>query len=140
MEQSPPKFGEWHRLLFGDAPPAFLVEVVIRTLVVFIVLLVLARFLGKRMNGQLTITEMAVMLTLGAIAASGMQIPQRGILQALFVLILACVFQRSLTLLEMKSRRLEAKLQGSASLLVKNGVIELPGLKSARVSRDQLFA
>lgn len=79
MAQSPPKFGEWQRLWFGDAPPIFLVEVMLRTVLVFVALLFLVRFLGKRMNGQLTATEMAVMLTLGAIAANGMQVPQRGI-------------------------------------------------------------
>jgi uncharacterized membrane protein YcaP (DUF421 family) len=139
-QESAPRMGDWHRILFGEAPPAFLLEVALRTIVVFGALLLLVRLLGKRMNGQLTATEMAVMLTLGAVAANGMQLPQRGILQAIFVLACTFIFQRGLTWLEVKSPRLEAATTGTTSMLVKDGVLQLDELKSTRISRDQIFA
>lgn len=53
------------RILFGVAPPEFMLEVFIHTLIIYIALLFIVRALGKRMSGQLTIMEMAVMLTIG---------------------------------------------------------------------------
>lgn len=67
MEKKDIHFNDLHRLLFGEAPAIFLLEVFIRTLFTYLILLVITRWLGKRMTGQLSITEMAVMLTLGAI-------------------------------------------------------------------------
>ena len=86
------------RILFGEAPPEFLAEVLFRTLVVFLALLIFLRLIGKRMGGVLTFSELAVMLTLGAILAVPMQSPERGILQGLLILVCVLVLQRGLNL------------------------------------------
>jgi uncharacterized membrane protein YcaP (DUF421 family) len=128
------------RILFGQAPPIFLIEVFIRTLVIYTVLLFIVRWLGKRMSGQLTMMEMAVMLTLGAIVSVPMQMPDRGLLQGVLLLVLALLFQRGITWLGTINNKFEDIVQGKKSLLVKNGVIQLKGMEESRVSRQQLFA
>jgi uncharacterized membrane protein YcaP (DUF421 family) len=140
MKKEEIKFGDWQRILFGEAPPVFLLEVLLRTLLIFVALLVITRLLGKRMSGQLTVTEMAVMLMLGAIVGAGVQMPDRGLLSAFLVLVLALVFQRGVTWLDGKSPKVERVTQGSASLLVRDGIMQLPALGDARLSREQLFA
>ena len=42
---------DWPRILFGQAPPEFLVEVLMRTLIVYLALQVVVRLMGKRMGG-----------------------------------------------------------------------------------------
>jgi hypothetical protein len=54
-------------------------------------LLYILRWLGKRMSGQLTIMELSVMLTLGAIVSASMQIPDHGILEGVLLLLCALV-------------------------------------------------
>src|ERR1700760_1914703 len=88
---------DWHRILFGDAPSIFLVEVFIRTLITYFILLIAIRWLGKRMSSQLSITEMAVMLTLGAIVSVAMQVPESGVLMAITVLICTLTFEKGLS-------------------------------------------
>jgi uncharacterized membrane protein YcaP (DUF421 family) len=131
---------DWHRILFGDAPGVITVEILIRGVVLLVALLAVVRLLGKRMNGQLTIAEMAVLLTLGAIAGNGMEIPQRGILQAVFVFACAWAFQRGITWIEVKSPGFERRTQGTASILVKNGVLETGAMIETRISHDQIYA
>jgi len=131
---------DWQRILFGQAPPIFLLEVFIRTLIIYIFLLVVLRWLGKRMSGQLTILEMAVMLTLGAIVSVGMQTPDRGITLSMFVLFCTLAFQRGLGWLGIKSAKIEELTQGRISTLVKDGVLELDEMSRCRISRQQLFA
>ncbi len=75
MEKREIKLDDTGRILFGEAPAEFLLEVLIRTLIIYVALLVTVRLMGKRMVGQLTISEMSVMLTLGAIVSPGMQAP-----------------------------------------------------------------
>jgi uncharacterized membrane protein YcaP (DUF421 family) len=131
---------DWQRILFGQAPPEFLLEVFVRTSIIYIALLIIVRTMGKRMGGQLTITELAVMVTLGAIVSPAMQIPQLGVLLGAMILVCALLFQRGLNLAEVKSRIFEKISQGQTQLLVKNGIILLDQMHKAKVSRQQLFS
>jgi uncharacterized membrane protein YcaP (DUF421 family) len=131
---------DWHRILVGTAPEQFLLEVLIRTIIIYLFLLVTLRLLGKRMGGQLTISEVAVMLTLGAIISIPMQVPDKGLLQGILVLACALFFQRGLNYLGIKSRKIERILQGEERLLVKNGIVATDELKSMKMSREQMFA
>jgi len=131
---------DWQRILFGQAPPVFLLEVFIRTLIVYVFLLFVLRWLGKRMSGQLTILEMAIMLTLGAIVSVGVQMPERGITLSMVALICTLIFQRGLSWLGTKSARIEELSQGKMSVLLKDGVMELQEMRRCRISKQQLLA
>lgn len=128
------------RILFGQTPPIFMLEVFIRTIVIYIITLFIVRWLGKRMSGQLTIMELAVMLTLGAIVSVPMQMPDRGLLQGVALLLIAVLFQRGLSLVGYLSGKAEDIIQGKCSLLVKDGVLQLQQMESDRISRQQVFA
>jgi uncharacterized membrane protein YcaP (DUF421 family) len=131
---------DWQRILFGQAPPEFLLEVFLRTTLIYLALMLVTRGLGKRMGGQLSISELAVMVTLGAIVSPAMQIPQLGLLLGVMILICALLFQRGLGLTEFMSRKFEKVSQGTTQLLVKDGIIQIHELTRARISRQQLYA
>jgi uncharacterized membrane protein YcaP (DUF421 family) len=131
---------DWKRILFGEAPAIFLLEVLGRTIFMYLMLQIVARLMGKRMSGQLTIMEMAVMITLGAIVSAPMEVPDRGLLQGLFILILALLFHRGVNFWGVKNRNFELLIQGRATTLVKDGIIQVDTLESERVSRQQLYA
>jgi uncharacterized membrane protein YcaP (DUF421 family) len=140
MQKEEIHLSDIERILFGNAPAEFLLEVFIRTIIVYFFLLIVMKLLGKRMSGQLTVTEMAVMLMLGAIVSSAMQTPQIGVLEGVFVLFLVLIFQRSLTLWILKNPRVQQTTEGKVSLMVKDGVVQLDQLLDTRISREQLFA
>lgn len=140
MKKEDIKPWDWDRILFGQAPPEFLLEVFLRTVIIYLALMVVTRGLGKRMGGQLSVSELAVMVTLGAIVSPAMQIPQLGLLLGAMILVCALIFQRGLGRVEFISRKLEKVSQGQTQLIVKNGVIQVSELKKAKISRQQLFA
>lgn len=131
---------DWERIFFGQTPPVFLLEVFIRTVIIYIILLFVARWLGKRMNGQLTIMELAVMLTLGAIVSVPMQMEDRGLLQGVLLLIVAGLFQRGISWIGFKWSRMEDLITGKCSLMVEDGVLNLEAMKSDRITKQQLYA
>jgi len=53
---------EWNRLLFNDLPIQFLFEVVFRTIIMFLVVLVTLRFTGKRGVKQLSVFEVVIVI------------------------------------------------------------------------------
>jgi uncharacterized membrane protein YcaP (DUF421 family) len=140
MKKEEIHWADWHRILFGPAPIEFLLEVLIRTAIMYFVLLVILRLLGKRMGGQLTISELAVMLTLGAIISVPMQSPDRGILQGILVLICALAFQRGTNYLGVKNQKIEHLLQGRESQVVKNGMMIANELIAMKISREQMIS
>lgn len=131
---------DWQRLLIGNNPWEFMIEVLLRTLLIYILLIVVLRLLGKRMSAQLSISEMSVMITLGAIIAVPMQLAERGILPAVVVLFCALFFQRGLNWLAFKYEKIEHFTHGQMSLLIEDGYLLLKEMKKERASREQIFA
>ena len=132
-------FSDWHRWLFGEAPPSFVGETAIRAFLIFLVMVVIMRLLGRRMKGQMSVTELAVVLTLGAVIAGPMQIPTAGLLPSVVVLAALLFMHRFSNWLAYKSRRVELIEQGDAAVLVRDGLLDLPSMQRQGLSQEQLF-
>ncbi|MCK8493532.1 MULTISPECIES: DUF421 domain-containing protein [Spirosoma] len=140
MNKEEIKLGDWQRILFGNAPIEFLAEVFVRTMLIYLILLVVMRLLGKRMNGQLTNLELAVMLTMGAIVSPAMQLPDRGFLAGVMAMICALIFLRGTNSLGFRSSKAETIIQGTETVIVKDGIIQLDKMASNRLSHQQIYA
>jgi uncharacterized membrane protein YcaP (DUF421 family) len=134
------KLSDWERILFGKAPVEFVAEVFFRTIIIYLLLLVIVKLLGKRMSGRLTITEWAIMLTLGSLISLPMQAPERGILNGICLLILMFIFHRIQAIWTFHNRKAEQMILGKMVMLVKDGILQVEELDRQRLSREQLFA
>ncbi|MDB5193075.1 MAG: hypothetical protein JWQ96_2638 [Segetibacter sp.] len=134
------KLTDLKRIFLGDVPPEFMIEVAIRTFIIYLFLLIIVRLLGNRMTGQLTIVELAIMVTLGAIVAPAAQLPDRGIFYGIVALCAALVFHRSVNRWAVRNEKIEHLTQGRMSTLVKDGVLQLDEMEKAGISHQQLYA
>ncbi len=139
MKKEEIQLWDWGRILVGNVPLEFMAEVFIRSLVIYLFLLLTMRLLGKRLSTHISILDMAITVVLGAIISPGMQLPDRGVVPTVVVLVGVIAFQWAISLLSFKSRKVEVLTQGDVTLLVKNGVIDVEQLKKALVSHEQLF-
>lgn len=140
MKKEDIHLGDWQRILFGDTPGVFSWEIVVRTIIIYLVFLVVMRLLSKRMSAQLTITELAVMIMLGGIVSVPMQIPNRGLLPAIVVLLCVLFYQRGLSWLSLKKRKVELAVQGDVTILVKDGVLQIDHMRNDYISNNEVFA
>jgi uncharacterized membrane protein YcaP (DUF421 family) len=140
MKKEDIELWDWERIIVGNAPGAFMFEVFLRTIFTFILLLTILRLLGKKMNGQLTHTETAVMITLGAIVSIPMQTPERGLLIGMVALFCILIFQKAINWSSVKSSKVESLAQGRLSILVRDGVMDVEAMARAGVSKQYLFA
>jgi hypothetical protein len=92
MQQQQISLADWQRLLMGDAPWVFLLELLVRAVVVYLLLLLFMRWMGKRVAGQMSTTELAIILSLGAAIGLPLQAPDKGLLPAVAVLLVAVAF------------------------------------------------
>ena len=132
-------FNDWHRWLFGTAPPSFTGEVAIRAFLIFIVMVLVVRWLGRRMKGQLSVGELAVILTLGAMIAGPLQLPTAGLLPSVVILFAVLGMHRLTNWLAFKYRPVELLQQGDLALLVCDGCLELATMQKHALSQEQLF-
>jgi hypothetical protein len=96
MKKEDIRLGDWHRLFIGEAPLEFMLEVVLRTLIIYLVPLLTMRLLSQRMTAQLNVMELSLMLMLmlGGVVSVGMQLPDRGLLLSTFTLACLLVLYR----------------------------------------------
>src|ERR1700712_2197316 len=82
------KLSDWKRILFGQVPPEFYIELVIRGLLVYLLLMVAMRLLGKRMSGQVSRLEMIALVSLASAVGVPLLSPMNGILPAVIIAII----------------------------------------------------
>jgi uncharacterized membrane protein YcaP (DUF421 family) len=131
---------EWDRVLMNNAPASFLMEVLFRTAVMFIVILTGLRFSGKRGVKQLSIFEIVLIIGLGSAAGDPMFYEDVGLLPGICVFIVVIGLYRSVTWLTGKSKWFEELLEGKTELLIENGFFSVVKFKKEDIAQDEFFS
>ena len=105
----------------------------------FLIILVL-RFSGKRGVRQLSIFEIAIILSLGSAAGDAMFYEEVPIIHAVIVFAVIMALYRLTTYLMMKSDAIETLLEGRPIYIVKNGLLIVEDIKQEKYSYDEFFA
>ena len=126
-------------LMFGEEDLRFLFETLVRTTIMFIVILLAFRLLGKRGIHQLSVFELGVIIGLGSAAGDPMFYKDVGILPAIVVFIVVIAMYRLVTYLIVKNEKFERLLEGQATYILKDGVI-LESFKKQPLGQDEFFA
>src|SRR5687768_10002566 len=134
------KIFEWNRVLMNELPAVFLLEVLFRTAVMFLFLLVALRFTGKRGVKQLSIFEIVIIIGLGSAAGDPMFYEDVGILPAFCVFIVVIFLYRSVTWLTGKSKWFEELLEGKTVLLIDNGFFSVAKFEKEAIAQDEFFS
>jgi uncharacterized membrane protein YcaP (DUF421 family) len=128
------------RILQGNVPWEFYLELVIRALVSYAVIIVALRLMGKRMGKLLTRNEVAAVATLAAAIGIPLQTPDRGLLPGLLIAGLVVLFQRYIAHRASKKEQFERLTQGHISTLVTNSVLQIDAMKECHLSRERIFS
>jgi uncharacterized membrane protein YcaP (DUF421 family) len=131
---------EMPRFWLGDTPLVFLVEVALRMLVLYGVLVLSLRLMGRRMSSQLTRNELLALVALAAGIGPAVQDPDQGLIAPLIIAVWVVVVQRGLAFLTFRSRRFDALANGNAEVLIHDGRLQLQALHRNAISRERVFA
>jgi uncharacterized membrane protein YcaP (DUF421 family) len=71
---------DWKAFLVGSEDTSFLIEISVRTIIMYIIILVGLRLLGKRGVKQLSVFELVVIISLGSAAGDPMFYKEIGLL------------------------------------------------------------
>lgn len=131
---------DFNRILIGEIPAFFFLELIIRAFLVYALLIVSMRLMGKRMSAQISRNEMAAVVSLAAAVGIPLMNPDRGILPPVVITIVIIIFTNVVSNRTARSEHLESLTQDDLDYLIIDGVLNLPKMERTRVTKERVFA
>ena len=131
---------DWNKILIGDLDFGFAVEIMIRTLVMFAMVLLILRLSGKKGVRQLSLFEVAIIISLGSAAGDPMFNEDVAILPAVLVFATILLLYRVITYFAAKSERFEKVLEGDCMYIIEKGCLVVMGTNDHTFAKDEFFA
>jgi uncharacterized membrane protein YcaP (DUF421 family) len=115
-------------------------ETVIRTVVVYLILLVLIRLTGRRTLAQLTAFDFVVLLIIGGSTQRALLGQDYSVINAMLVVVTLLVLDVAFSLIERDSRLFAKFVNGVPMILVEDGRLLRRRLRKARLTEDEVLA
>ena len=128
------------RMLMNDLPYGFLLEVVFRCLVMYLVALGVLKLAGRRGVHQLSFFEIVIIITLGSAAGDPLFYEDVGLLPAITVFVVILILYRLTTFLTSKSKKLENWLEGEPIYLIEDGEFAIDNFEKGNLAQDEFFS
>lgn len=130
---------DWQRILVGEKPPIFFLEIVVRTALLMLYVLILLRFMGQRGVGRISLFEFALIIALGSAIGSPMYLPDVPVIHGMIAITVIMVFQQFLLKINSKSESFRRSTQGQSKRVVADGMIDLKGFNKTKLARHELL-
>lgn len=130
----------WKQLLLGNEEWGFLPEVLLRSFIMFLIILTALRILGKRGVKQLSVFELVVIIGLGSAAGDPMFYKDVGLVPAIIVFIVVVGLNTLITYLIGISKKFEKLIEGAPVCLIESGVFSIENFKKEILGEDEFFA
>ncbi|MDC8103958.1 DUF421 domain-containing protein [Chryseobacterium sp. PTM-20240506] len=130
----------WKELLMGHEEWSFILEIILRTAIMFLTIIIGLRVLGKRGVKQLSIFELVVIIGLGSAAGDPMFNKDVGIISSIIVFLVIIIMYSIITYLIGKYKNVEKVIEGTSICLIKNGKFAIENFKKENLGSDEFFA
>lgn len=130
----------WKEFWFGSENWSFLLETILRTCIMFVVIVISLRILGKRGVKQLSIFELVVIISLGSAAGDPMFYKDVGILPAIVVFVMIVSLYSLITYFIGKNKKFEMMMEGKPVCLIKEGIFSTDNFAKEALGEDEFFA
>lgn len=131
---------DFEKMLLGDENWNFIPEIIIRTLIMYLIILFSLRLLGKRGVKQLSIFELVVIISLGSAAGDPMFYKEVGLGSAVFVFAVVVCAYKITAFLVGKSKKIEKIVEGSSTYLIRDGKFSINNFKKEPLAQDEFFS
>jgi uncharacterized membrane protein YcaP (DUF421 family) len=124
--------------LFHISVPWF--ELVIRSVVIYIFLIILLRVTGKRQVGQLAPFDLVLLLVLSNAVQNSMNAGDNSLVGGMIAATTLIAINYTVAMLTYRSKRMEALVEGRPQVLIHNGKLFESVLTDARMTHHELNA
>lgn len=114
-------------------------EIGFRTVVLYFVMLIIFRVMGKREIGELSILDLIVFIMLGELGVVAIIDYEKSLWHQLVPMLIIVVIQIVLAMISLKSERFRHLLDGEPSIIVRDGKIDEKQMRKQRYNMDDLL-
>lgn len=131
---------DWERILLGLSPPLYLLEVALKCVLVFVLLLVVMRMLGKRAQSKISPMQQMLLIALGSAAGDVLLYPDVPFAHATLILLGLALLTIVLEKLSVRFGAVRRRVEPRPQLLVDHGQVDRKALAGERTTLDELHA
>ena len=113
--------------------------VVYRTLVFYIIITIIYRFMGKREIGQLGIVDLIVSILIAELAAISIDNREESIFLSIVPMIILALIEIGIAFLSLKSQKIRNLFDGEPSVIINSGKINFKEMVKQRYNLDDLM-
>lgn len=115
------------------------IEILFRTVFLYIFIIIVFRLMGKREVGELSIMDLVVFVLIAECVAFALEDVDKPVFQNVFPIIILLIIQFINSLITLKSKKIRDIIDGDPSLIVRDGVIDQEEMRKQRYNLDDLF-
>jgi uncharacterized membrane protein YcaP (DUF421 family) len=112
--------------------------VIFRSIILYLIIAVSLRLMGKRQIGELQPSELVITLLFSELASVPMQSPELPLISGILPILVLATIEIGISTLTLKSIKLRYALYGKPVILVYNGEIDQKAMEKSRVTIDDL--
>ena len=114
--------------------------ILIRTGIVYVLLIATVRLMGKRQLGELEVSELVTTILLSEIASLPVAEPSIPIMHAVIPLVTILTVEISLSVILLKCPRLKNLVSSRPNILIRHGRLDQREMRRSRISIDELLS
>ena len=117
-----------------------MITILIRTLIIYITLIITMRMMGKRQIGELEITDLVTTLLISEIASLPITNPEIPILHAIIPMIILLVLEILSSVILIRLPILKNLVSARPTVIIHRGTLDQSALRELRMSLDELMS
>lgn len=131
---------DWTKFFFGEEDWEFLLEISLRTVIMYFIILIGLRLLGKRGVRQLSVFELVVIISLGSAAGDPMFYKEIGLLFPVVIFAIIVAAYRLTTMLMAKSKKIDDLVEGKCVHFIIDGEFSIDQFNKEGLAQDEFFS
>lgn len=131
---------DYMRIILGQVPWGFLIEVMIRAIFLYAVIILSMRLMGKRMSAGISRNELATIASIAAAIGVPIQAPERGILPSVIIAAVIVIVQRTVFRISYSNKKFEKASQGDIGIMVEDGCLQYHYMEQSVLPKERVFS
>ncbi|WP_432358431.1 DUF421 domain-containing protein [Sporosarcina sp. UB5] len=110
-----------------------------RTILLYVIVLIVLRVMGKREVGELSVIDVVVFIIMAEVVALSIESPDKKLIHSIFPVLLLLCIQLITSYLSLKSKKFRDIVDGDPTLIIQDGIIQEEQMRKQRYNLDDLF-
>lgn len=114
-------------------------HIILRTLLLYPIIVLIFRIMGKREIGELSIVDIVIYIMMAELAVVAIEKPDSPVMYAIIPMLLLMIIQVSFAFFSLKSKKFRDLMEGKPAIIINNGKIDEKEMKKQRYNLDDLL-